>query len=351
MTTMQTIQTRTTIKQRGSWKQFQRKQRFRQFYLGRSRSRWNTNNGVFGGVRVSAKMSSKEEMIHTFTQKIELPDERILIVNAKTAKSSGIHTVALECEPSLPAKGLILHWGVIRPNEDKKKWHVLPRELFPPGTTVYKEKAMQTPFPRMTKLVIVLDAEATAIHFALKNEETGKWITGPNKKDFVIQLNGKGSVSSNGTAAAAVAAPTAAAEQPVVAFPSPPPTPASPPPPSHQSLITNAYVKPSNALDNLIKVVAFTKWEEKGRLEVSESEREAMLNETSESIIRELEGGAKLDAIMKRFGIIEEGGSSSSESSSFSTRDEKILPQQLHYSCSRAHSAPGVASCLTRGAE
>ena len=43
--------------------------------------------------------------------------------------------------------------------------------------------------------------------------------------------------------------------------------------------------------------------------------------------------------------------SSSSESSSFSTRDEKILPQQLHYSCSRAHSAPGVASCLTRGAE
>ena len=109
---------------------------------------------------------------------------------------------------------------------------------------MYKEKAMQTPFPRMTKLVIVLDAEATAIHFALKNEETGKWITGPNKKDFVIQLNGeKGSVSSNGAVAAAVAAPTAAAEQPVVAFPSPPPTPASPPPPSHQSSITNAYVK------------------------------------------------------------------------------------------------------------
>jgi hypothetical protein len=43
--------------------------------------------------------------------------------------------------------------------------------------------------------------------------------------------------------------------------------------------------------------------------------------------------------------------SSSSESSSFSTRDETILPQQLHYSCSRAHSAPGVASRLTRGAE
>ena len=121
MTTMQTIQTiKQTQQQRGSSRQFQRKQRFlRQFYLlGRSRSRWNTNNGAFGVVRVSAKMSSKEEMINTFTQKIELPDERILIVNAKTAKSSGIHTVALECEPSLPAKGLILHWGVIRPNED-----------------------------------------------------------------------------------------------------------------------------------------------------------------------------------------------------------------------------------------
>ena len=328
-----TIQTIKQQREGSSWnqQQFQRKQRFRQFYLlGRNRSqrsRWNTNNGAFGVVRVSAKMSSKEEMINTFTQKIELPDQRVLIVNAKTAKSSGIHTVALECEPSLPAKGLILHWGVIRPNENKKKWHVLPRELFPPGTTVYKEKAMQTPFPRMTKLVIVLDAEATAIHFALKNEETGKWITGPNKKDFVIQLNGeKGSVgSSNGTVAAAVAAPKAAAEQPVVAFSSP--TPASPPP-SHQSLITNAYVKPSNALDNLIKVVAFTKWEEKGRLEVSESERETMLNEASESIIRELEGGAKLDAIMKRFGIIEEGGSSSSESSSFSSSSPPPKQQQ-----------------------
>ena len=183
---------------------------------------------------------------------------------------------------------------------------MLPRVVFT-GTTVYKEGDANA-VSEMTKLVIVLDAEVKAIHFALNNEETGKWITGPNKKDFVIQLNGeKGSVSSNGAVAAAVAAPTAAAEQPVVAFPSPPPTPASPPPPSHQSLITNAYVKPSNALDNLIKVVAFTKWEEKGRLEVSESEREAMLNEASESIIRELEGGAKLDAIMKRFGIIEEG--------------------------------------------
>jgi hypothetical protein len=35
----------------------------------------------------------------------------------------------------------------------------------------------------------------------------------------------------------------------------------------------------------------------------------------------------------------------------FSTRDEKISPRQLHYSCLRAHSAPGVASCLTHAAE
>ena len=55
-------------------------------------------------VRVSAKMSSKEEMINTFTQKIELPDQRVLIVNAKTAKSSGIHTVALSANLPYPRK-------------------------------------------------------------------------------------------------------------------------------------------------------------------------------------------------------------------------------------------------------
>ena len=42
---------------------------------------------------------------------------------------------------------------------------------------------------------------------------------------------------------------------------------------------------------------------------MSETEREAMLSEASESIIAELECGAKLQAIMKRFGI-EEGVSS-----------------------------------------
>ncbi len=171
---MTTIQTKTTIEQRGSWKQFQQKQRFRQFYLWshRSRSRWNTTNTNGFGVRVSAKMSSKEEMINTFTQNIELPDERVLIVNAKSAKSSGIHTVALECEPSLPPKGLILHWGVIRPN-DKQKCHVSPRPLFPPGTTLYNEKAMQTPPPRLTHLVNVLDAEPPALHFALHTQVHG----------------------------------------------------------------------------------------------------------------------------------------------------------------------------------
>jgi len=258
------------------------------------------------------------------TTYVTLPDEKVLVAHAKTAVNSGIHTVALECKPSLP-KGLILHWGVIRGGEENgKKWHVLPQELFPPGTTVYKEKAMQTPFPRMSKLVIVLDAEVTAIHFALKNEETGKWITGPNKKDFVIQLDGKGTHTNNnddGSSDGAIP-PTAAA----VPTPSPPPivvevpepiaTPSPPTPaPASPSLITNSYVKPSDALDNLIKVVAFTKWEEKGRPEVNESEREAMLNEASESIIRELEGGAELEAIMKRFGV-EGGGSSSSSSSS-----------------------------------
>ena len=52
------------------------------------------------------------------TTYVTLPDEKVLVAHAKTAVNSGIHTVALECKPSLP-KGLILHWGVIRGGGEK----------------------------------------------------------------------------------------------------------------------------------------------------------------------------------------------------------------------------------------
>ena len=295
------------------WRRKQRSMRRRRrktktFRWSSSSSSKSSKSKVEEDVEAGMREGARET---TTTTLVELPEEKVLVARSKTMASSGIHTVALECTPTLPTKGLILHWGVIR-GDDAVAWHVLPRELFPPGTTVYKEKAMQTPFPRMTKLTIVLDAEVKAIHFALKNEETGKWITGPNKKDFVIRLDGKRGEGDTG------AVPTTTAAVPTPS-PLPTPTPTVPTTPvmvsetvtpaAAPSLITNAYVKPSNALDNLIKVVAFTKWEEKGRPEVSETEREAMLSEASESIIAELECGAKLQAIMKRFGI-EEGVSS-----------------------------------------
>ena len=87
------------------------------------RRRGDENNNNF----LSRAMAIQEggEVKTTY---VTLPDEKVLVALAKTAVNSGIHTVALECKPSLP-KGLILHWGVIRPNENKKKWHVLPRAV------------------------------------------------------------------------------------------------------------------------------------------------------------------------------------------------------------------------------
>ena len=84
----------------------------------------------------------------------------------------GVHTIGLECEPTKPM-GLVLHWGVIRPSTGAE-WQLLPPELNPPGTTVYKQKALQSPFPAFGALQLVLDPGVVAVEFCLTSSSTGE---------------------------------------------------------------------------------------------------------------------------------------------------------------------------------
>ena len=121
------------------------------------------------------------------TLRLELPDGLELLATLRT-NPSGVHKLSLECLPRMPL-GLMLHWGVVRDGTGGA-WEVLPNELRPPGTGLYKDRAMQSPFPAFGALHLVLDNEVSAIEFALKVQSRAKWYkdTARGKSNFVINL-------------------------------------------------------------------------------------------------------------------------------------------------------------------
>ena len=102
---------------------------------------------------------------------IPLSDGTQILATVKT-NAQGVHTIGLECDSSKP--GLVLHWGVIRAGYGEE-WQLLPPELNPPGTTVYKQKALQSPFPAFGALQLVLDPGVSAVEFCLTTSQTGEW--------------------------------------------------------------------------------------------------------------------------------------------------------------------------------
>jgi alpha-glucan,water dikinase len=73
------------------------------------------------------------------------------------------------------------------------EWQLLPNELHPPGTTVYKAKALQSPFPAFGPLQLVLDPGVSAVEFCLNVEPTGEWVN-DGGRNFRITLGGATSV-------------------------------------------------------------------------------------------------------------------------------------------------------------
>ena len=82
--------------------------------------------------------------------------------------------------------GLVLHWGVIRANTGQE-WNLLPARAQPPGTTVYKNKALQPPSQPSGALQLVLDPGAVAVEFCLTSSSTGEWYN-DNGRNFRIEL-------------------------------------------------------------------------------------------------------------------------------------------------------------------
>ncbi|ESW29377.1 hypothetical protein PHAVU_002G065700 [Phaseolus vulgaris] len=98
---------------------------------------------------------------------------------------------------SLPGKW-ILHWGVTHVDDVGREWDQPPLDMIPPGSVPIKDYAIETPLKKSalsaegdTLPEIRIDLKAkfgiSAIHFVLKDEETGDWYKNKSR-DFVVSL-------------------------------------------------------------------------------------------------------------------------------------------------------------------
>lgn len=235
---------------------------------------------------------------------IPLPEGRQLIATVKT-NPQGVHTISLQCEPNAPL-GLLLHWGVIR-SAVSQDWQLLPPELNPPGTVVYKQKALQSPFPAFGALQLVLDPGVDAVEFCLKVETTGDWIN-DHGRNFRIELGG----SPAGAGAAPRAPTTSNSFAPEYTLDvRMPPTPESPPPaPSHAAPPQHAAIRGSSAvnelaagLDVLFGVAAYLRWEQMGKPRVDEDEKHRIYSDAVNHITQRLNSGESVEALETEFGV------------------------------------------------
>ena len=75
-----------------------------------------------------------------------------------------------------------------------------PPELNPPGTTVYKQKALQSPFPAFGALQLVLDPGVTAVEFCLTTSQTGEWFN-DGGRNYRVELGPPGGAGERRTPA------------------------------------------------------------------------------------------------------------------------------------------------------
>ena len=228
---------------------------------------------------------------------IPITDGASLLATVKT-NAQGVHTIGLECEPTKPM-GLVLHWGVIRPSTGAE-WQLLPPELNPPGTTVYKQKALQSPFPAFGALQLVLDPGVVAVEFCLTSSSTGEWFNDAGR-NFRIELAPAGV-----HAAAAAAPPPSPRASDGYAAPtydlsrSPPPPPPSTPPPS---AVTDASLDLSAGMDILYGVAAYLRWEELGKPRVDERQRSDIYAGAVNHITERQRRGESIESLEREFGL------------------------------------------------
>eukprot|EP00850_Spirogloea_muscicola_P008666 SM000046S16447 [mRNA] locus=s46:686513:693112:- [translate_table: standard] len=120
-------------------------------------------------------------IVKTYT----LERQRSVQNNLRAVVVQGPTRVRIETDIEVP---LLLHWGVVEGEGKHLPWLVPPRQMLPPGSTVHKTRAVQTPLQIESgkqSLEVQTGRRARGLRFVLKEAESGRWIDDRGGNFFV----------------------------------------------------------------------------------------------------------------------------------------------------------------------
>ncbi|KAF2926925.1 alpha-glucan water dikinase, chloroplastic [Oryza sativa Japonica Group] len=194
--------------------------------------------------------------------------------------------VEINLEATNTSGSLILHWGALRP--DRGEWLLPSRK--PDGTTVYKNRALRTPFIKSgdnsTLKIEIDDPAVQAIEFLIFDEARNNWYKN-NGQNFQIQLQAS-QYQGQGTSTA-----------------------------------TSSTVVP----EDLVQIQSYLRWERKGKQSYTPEQEKEEYEAARTELIEELNKGVSLEKLRAKLTKTPEATDSNAPASE-STVTTKV-PEEL----------------------
>jgi alpha-glucan,water dikinase len=170
-------------------------------------NRWDNNQGRNYSIQVPAheklrtalgelleKGVGKNTVVYQNTYALEGDEE----LAAAVGEEGDHYRVTLVTNIS---DNLILHWGIAK--RSRHDWSLPPSSMRPPGTTVFQEKAAETPFEKRDdykriELTIGGEESPAGVVFVLKAIDSNRWIKNRGQNFFVPLASPRGQESAFG---------------------------------------------------------------------------------------------------------------------------------------------------------
>ncbi|KAF3780097.1 Alpha-amylase 3 [Nymphaea thermarum] len=174
------------------------------------RGRLRVSAGLAESFVEAAEAVASEEVVlrETFPLKVTQKVEGKVYVRVDNGKDDLTWKLTIGC--NLPGKW-VLHWGVTYNDEIGSEWDQPPAEMRPPGSVPIKDYAVETSLRKSTssdgeqelheiQIDVSNSYSIAAVHFVLKEEETGAWYQhrgGDFRVHFVNSDPADGHIDSN----------------------------------------------------------------------------------------------------------------------------------------------------------